>query len=77
MYEPSGDDLNTALDIIEGVLAAIYVHSNAATALSVECLLGGEQKVIPWKDTYAANLFLRMRANRPTNRTSAPNQEAA
>jgi hypothetical protein len=51
MYKPSGDDLNTALDIIEGILAAIYVHSNAATALSdrVPARRRTGRVVIPWK----------------------------
>lgn len=34
MYKPTELDLNTALDIAEGIFAAIYVHENAARELS-------------------------------------------
>jgi hypothetical protein len=34
MYEPTELDLNTALDIAEGIFAAIYVHSDAAGDLT-------------------------------------------
>jgi hypothetical protein len=34
MYEPTELDLNTALDIAEGIFEAIYVHADAAGELS-------------------------------------------
>jgi hypothetical protein len=34
MYEPTELDLNTALDIAEGIFEAIYVHAYAAGELS-------------------------------------------
>jgi len=33
-FEPLKDDLNTALDIAEGIFAAIYIHANAANKLA-------------------------------------------
>jgi hypothetical protein len=33
-YEPSEADLNTALDITEGIFAAIYVHANQAKSVT-------------------------------------------
>src|SRR5258707_6799 len=33
-YEPSEADLNTALDITEGIFAAIYVHADQAKSVA-------------------------------------------
>jgi hypothetical protein len=33
-FEPKKEDLNTALDIAEGVFAAIYIHTEAATKIA-------------------------------------------
>jgi hypothetical protein len=33
-FEPLKDDLNTALDIAEGIFAAIYIHANAANKVA-------------------------------------------
>jgi Domain of unknown function (DUF4145) len=50
MYKPSGDDLNTALDVIEGILATIYVHGNAVTGLCDRVPARRRTgRVIPWK----------------------------
>jgi hypothetical protein len=49
-FVPNQSDLNTALDIVEGVLAAIYVHPNAAAGLSDRVPMRTPTgKVIPWR----------------------------
>lgn len=49
MYKPTEEDLNTALDIAEGIFAAIYVHSDAAGDLTGRVPKRPPTgKVIPW-----------------------------
>ena len=49
-FVPKRSDLNTALDIVEGVLAAIYVHPRAAAELSDRVPTRTPTgKVIPWR----------------------------
>jgi hypothetical protein len=50
MYKPTEDDLNTVLDIVEGVFAAIFVHMPSAKALSDQIPRRPSGRVIPWKD---------------------------
>jgi hypothetical protein len=51
MYKPTEVDLNTALDIAEGIFSAIYVHIPAAAELSDRVPSRKTTgKVIPWKD---------------------------
>jgi hypothetical protein len=55
-FKPTQRDLNTALDITEGVLAAIYVHPGAATDLSHRIPTRAPSgKIIPWKDRDPSN----------------------
>ena len=49
-FNPTQHDLNTALDITEGIFAAIYVHTPVANNLSNRVPRRTPSgKIIPWK----------------------------